>query len=319
MDMIFGRRIAVFAIAMVFLTHAIGAGPLRDRLKERRGEAAGGELADPGTPGSITLPPGVGVDRDVAYGSDPLQRFDVYLPPHATGAPVILMVHGGGWYRGDKAMPAVVQGKLDRWVPKGFIFVSTNYRMVPAADPVEQARDVARALAAVQAKAPSWGGDPRKVILMGHSAGAHLVSLVTSDRALTSAVVSQPFLGTISLDSAGYDIVMQMEGRHFELYDRAFGTDRKLWRDASPYYRIDRTARPILAVCSSRRMASPEQSRRFASRATSLGVRVEVHEEDLSHRQINEELGVNPDYTAAVERFMASLDASVAQRLGVRR
>ena len=53
------------------------------------------------------LPADTRVVRDVAYGSDPRQRFDVYAPPHAHGAPVLVMVHGGGWRRGDKAMPGV--------------------------------------------------------------------------------------------------------------------------------------------------------------------------------------------------------------------
>lgn len=87
-----------------------------------------------------------GVQRiaDVPYGVDPAQRMDVYVPTSpATGtnslvasavrAPVIFMVHGGGWRHGDKAMGRVVQEKVNRWVPKGFILISINYRMLPDA------------------------------------------------------------------------------------------------------------------------------------------------------------------------------------------
>lgn len=314
-------RIALLLIlAAALLVHSAAGGPLRDRMKERRGATQRADILDDDEgAGRIELPPGVRVQQDVAYGSDPAQRFDVYLPANATASPIVLMVHGGGWYRGDKRMTSVVQNKMARWVPKGFIFVSTNYRMVPKADPVEQARDVARALAAVQANAASWGGDPRKVILMGHSAGAHLVSLVASDRALTAPIVSLPFLGTVSLDSGAYDVTQQMEAWHFPLYDNAFGSDPAFWRAASPYEQLTAGAKPILAVASSRRRVSPEQSRHFAARGKALGVRIEVIEEDLSHREINDELGAAPDYTAAVERFMASLDPAVARRLGVTR
>ena len=98
-------------------------------------------------------------------GPAKLQAMDVYLPAESKvgpkAAPVILMVHGGGWRIGDKRHPPVFENKVARWVPKGFIFVSVNYPMVPESDPVEQADDIARALAAAQAAAPGWGGDPR--------------------------------------------------------------------------------------------------------------------------------------------------------------
>ena len=98
-------------------------------------------------------PDGAKVLRNVAYGADKLQTMDVYLPPEsnlgAKAAPIILMAHGGGWRRGGKANPGVYENKVARWVPKGFIFVSVNYPMVPESDPVEQADHIARALAAV--------------------------------------------------------------------------------------------------------------------------------------------------------------------------
>jgi arylformamidase len=61
---------------------------------------------------------------------------------------------------------------------QGYVLVSTNYRLLPAARPLEQAGDVARALALVQKQAPQWGADPKRLVLMGHSAGAHLAMLL---------------------------------------------------------------------------------------------------------------------------------------------
>ena len=101
------------------------------------------------------------------------------------------------------------------------MLISVSYRMLPT-DPVEQARDVARALAAAQSRASEWGADREKFILMGHSAGAHLAMLVATARAIAGA--AGPWLGTVSLDSGALDVVSIMERRHLRLYDNAFGS-----------------------------------------------------------------------------------------------
>jgi arylformamidase len=108
------------------------------------------------------------------------QRMDVYIPADARAAPVLFLVHGGGWRRGDKAHGRLIDNKLAHWLPAGFIVVSINYRMLPQADVLTQRDDVVAALAKAQSLAPSWGGDASRFVLMGHSAGAHLVALVAS-------------------------------------------------------------------------------------------------------------------------------------------
>ena len=102
-------------------------------------------LAAPGAR-ALAGAPAVRLVRDVAYGADPKQRFDVYVPRGARNAPVILMVHGGGWRIGDKRSRGVVGNKVRRWSREGIVVISVNYRLLPGTDPVEQARDVARAL-----------------------------------------------------------------------------------------------------------------------------------------------------------------------------
>jgi acetyl esterase/lipase len=227
-----------------------------------------------------------------------------------------MMVHGGGWRRGDKAMGSVIGNKIKRWVPKGFVFISINYRMLPDLDPLQQADEVVRALVVAQSNAVTWGGDPSKFILMGHSAGAHLVSLVAVNPSKAIKMGVRPWLGTVSLDSAALDVMEIMQRKHFRLYDPAFGTDIGYWKSASPIHQLAPGAMPILAVCSSTRPDKPcLQAHRFADAALSVGVRVTVSEQPMTHREINQNLGLPGKYTDAVETFMGSLDESVRAAL----
>jgi acetyl esterase/lipase len=261
------------------------------------------------------LPPGTRVFRDVHYGDGALQTFDVYAPADARSAPVIFMVHGGGWRRGDKAARRVVQNKVSHWVPRGIIVVSVDYPMLPATPPLQQARNVAMALATAQRDAPEWGGDPRKFVLMGHSAGAHLVSLISAQPAPAISQGALPWLGTVALDSAAFNVATIMQGPHLRLYDATFGSDPAMFDTVSPIAQLHEKIAPFLAVCSSRRMESCGQAEAFAAKARGFGTRVEVLPQDLSHGAINQTLGEPSAYTAAVDRFLASLDPALGDRL----
>jgi arylformamidase len=244
----------------------------------------------------------------LSYGDHSEQTLDVFAPKVARQAPVIFMVHGGAWRFGDKDNKRVVTNKVARWLPQGYIFVSINYRMLPDLNGLQQADDVARALAYAQAHARDWGGDPNRFILMGHSAGAHLVALLNAAPAKAYAFGAKPWLGTVALDSAAYDIPSVMAQKHYRFYDKAFGLYRETWEQASPYYVITGDARPLLAVCSTKRPDKPcDQVHAFASKAKSLNVNVQTLEQPLSHKEINETLGLPGDYTDVVETFMKSL------------
>lgn len=302
------KRLLILAL-LIPLTLEAAAGPLLDRLRERRAAAQqqGGEDDDGyGEQGKARLPAGVTLSRDLPYGPGKDQRFDVYAPDKrsATPAPVVFMVHGGGWRRGDKAMQSVVENKVARWVTRGFIVVSANYRMLPGADVAQQAADVAKALAVAGQQAPGWGGDPNKFIMMGHSAGAHLVALIASSPAIAG---SARWLGTVALDSAAMDVETVMQGKHYRLHDQAFGKDPAFWRQVSPYAALQGPGRPMLAVCSTRREEACAQAERYVGKASSLGTRASVLREDLSHKDINQTLGQESAYTRAVEDFMRSL------------
>jgi len=304
------------------------AGPIRDALKKRQearaaasphpsSHASGIEQDDEDGPqgGPIKLPPGVVHLEGVSYGSAPAQRFDVYRPKSAKNAPVIFMVHGGGWRHGSKTAKAVVQNKVAHWVGKGFVLISTDYRLLPDADPLEQARDVAQALTTAQAKASTWGGDAHQFVLMGHSAGAHLVALINASPVIATGLGAKPWLGTVALDSAALNVVSVMEDKHLRLYDRAFGTDPGFWQATSPWHQLTKGSAPLLAVCSSHRSDSCPQAEQYRDKALSLGSRTSVLPQDMSHGEINERLGMAGSYTEAVDAFLIGLSTEIARTL----
>ena len=262
-----------------------------------------------GAPAAAATSGGAGsgrVLRDLAYDRDKADRLDVYIPAGARNAPILVMMHGGAWVIGSKNSRSVVEAKTAHWLPKGYIFVSVETRLLPAATPLQQAGDLASAIAYVQNHAAEWGGNAGSVVLMGHSAGAHLAALLAADPAL-SAKGMRPLKGTIALDSAAYDVETIMKGRHARLYDRAFGTDPAVWRANSPTLRVHGKPAPALLVCSSKRAESCDQANGFAAALKRAGGRATVLPEDLTHMDINDTLGRAGAYTAAVDGFLKSL------------
>lgn len=282
---------------------------LRDRLQQARDASRQERM--------VAVPTGGTAIRNVAYGPDPAQRFDLYLPAHPVNAPVVFYVHGGGWANGDKTNPGLAN-KLEYWLPNGYAVVSSNYRMVPAALPGEQARDIARAVALLQHHARDWKLDPSRVVLMGHSAGAHLVALLGSDRRLLAEAGAIPPLGVVALDSGALDVPALMGQRRVpRLYHDAFGTDPVYWRSVSPQQQLGSDGLPMLLVCASERRfpTSPcDEARKLARRADALRVPMEVQPEPLDHGEINKTLGLPSDYTHRVGAWMDRLQAGASAR-----
>jgi arylformamidase len=248
------------------------------------------------------------VKRDVAYGVNAAQAMDIYLPQNPVNAPVILMVHGGGWRHGDKTHSNVTTPKAAHYTGLGYIFISTNYRMLPEADVGQQALDVATALAYVQTHAADWGGNPAKIILMGHSAGGHLAALLTASTALQTAAKARPAQALISLDSAGYNIPAMMRMPHLGLYDDAFGGHEDKWKDWSPMHQLSGVTPPMLLVCSTQRFTPCGYAERFAERANKLGGKASVLLQDKTHAEINFMLGADNAYTKDVDAFLKTLN-----------
>ena len=207
--------------------------------------------------------------RDQAYdtlpGMDPnLLSIDIYMPMGATQPlPTVVYVHGGYWNAGDKAH---VGSKADLFTKAGYVFASANYRLSPdppdtaAVDAVRHpthARDVAHAIAWLHRNAAPYSIDTARMLLIGHSAGAHLVDIVaTNPRFLDEAGLSlHAIRGTCSLDAGVLDVPWELyQARNLPVRSipllNAFGKDTALWIDASPLRQVrrDRSIPPFLIV-----------------------------------------------------------------------
>ena len=133
--------------------------------------------------------PADGVRRhaDLAYGPHERHRLDLYLPPDGSvdeRRPVVAFVHGGAFVRGDKDASPHIYANVPRWFARqGYIGVNVEYRLAPEAAYPAGAEDVAAALAWLRAEAAAYGGDPQRIVLVGHSAGGSHVASCLSDPA----------------------------------------------------------------------------------------------------------------------------------------
>jgi acetyl esterase/lipase len=282
--------LAALALSAAGVTQARSGGWLAARLQ-------GGERG--------TAPPSTVPDATIDYGRDPLQRLDVWKAQGRNPAPLVMFVHGGGWKRGSKA------NATSRWAPthyprQGYVYAAIDYRLVPTATVEQQGEDMARALRALLDRAPEFGIDRHRVVLMGHSAGAHLVALAgTDERYLRSAGLGFADVdGVIAIDGAAYDVPAQMRDAGpmaLRTYGQAFGDDPARQRALSPAHNAGAPNAPAFLLLYVQRPDGVQQAQAFGRALEAAGTAVEFGSfpgTGLSgHAQINRELG-NPDYAA---------------------
>lgn len=257
-------------------------------------------------------PPAAGT-RELSYGADPKQRLDLLAPANASAAPLLLFVHGGGWSIGDKRSGA--GAKAAHFTRQGWAFASTNYRLVPHATVEQQAADIAAAVAWARNNAAAHGLDPDRIVLMGHSAGAHLAALIGTDpRYLAAAGVPMGTVkGVILLDGAGYDIAAQMArpgNLVAGMYDAAFGKDVARQKALSPsFHAAAPNVASWLILPIDRRGDSKAQSEGLAAALRPAGASARVVAvPGASHRSLNGGLGEDGDFaTAEVDKFLAAI------------
>jgi acetyl esterase/lipase len=207
---------------------------------------------------------------NVAYGSDPMQRLDVYVPDKSAAAPRPLIVfwHGGRWSFGDKGDYRFVGAAL---AELGYVAVLPNYRHYPQVKMPGFMDDAAHAARWAAAHASEFHADINRLYLMGHSAGAHLAALVTLDSRYFAAAgqAALPVAGVIGL-SGPYDFLPLLEA---DLQDM-FGPPA-LYPDSQPINFVRADAPPmLLAHGENDVIVLPKNTRNLAAALTARGVPV---------------------------------------------
>ncbi len=216
---------------------------------------------------------------DITYAKvSKRQKLDVFRPSGSEKLPIVLFVHGGAWFMGDKDFFGVHRSVAKSIATKGFVVIATNYRLSPDVKHPAHVEDVAKALAWVFANPTIHGGDVTKVSLVGHSAGAHLVTLLATDSELwgktdgpkasdRSSVCGVVGLCGVYRIPAGNQIKNLAEqiglarqiagitgpgGKTFNPFKIAFGEDEAICRNASPVNHAKKGLPPFLLLVAER-------------------------------------------------------------------
>lgn len=254
---------------------------------------------------------------NIPYEDPPHERqvLDVYAPDAAKNLPVVFWMHGGGWQAGDKTD---VQIKPRVFADHGFVFVSTNYRLLPDVEMSELIKDVASSLGWVYRNIGQYGGDPNRIFVMGHSAGAQLAALLCIDhRYLREAGVPVAVLkGCVAVDGDTYDlpaIIMTAEFRqalHGLPLPRVghrvkFGNDPEKHIDYSAVTHIapEKGIPPFLILHVASHPDTTAQARRLEAALKEADIPVTVFgARETTHNRLNADLGL-PDDPATQELF----------------
>ena len=261
------------------------------------------------------------VKQDVPYAdpADPRQKVDIYTPDGARDRPVVFWIHGGGWQTGDRTL---IQVKPQAFVDKGFVFVSTGYRLLPNVEMGTIFRDIAKSVRWVHDHIAEHGGDPKRILIMGHSAGAQLAALICiDDRYLKAEGLSLAIIkGCVPVDGDTYDVPAIIETVETRLrvhgqpmpkwgHRLKFGNDPALHRDYSAVTHVakGKGIPPFLILHVNDHPDTSAQAQRLESVLKEAGIparRFAAKETD--HAKLNENLGLPDDpSTKALFEFVS--------------
>lgn len=266
------------------------------------------------------------VVRDIPYAepAHERQKLDIYSPAGAERAPVVFWIHGGGWQTGDKGP---LHQKPQWFTTRGMVLVSTNYRLLPEVDMGTIVRDVAKSLAWVHRHISEYGGDPQRVFIMGHSAGAQLAALVaTDDRYLKAEGVSPEILiGCVPVDGDTYDVPLMVqvgedrrkaEGKPEPKFGHRakFGTPEQHREYSAVTHAVKgRHIPPFLLLHVAAHPDVTQQARRLGDELTKAGVSAKLFgADDTDHVKLNADLGLPDD--PATKALAVFLDEVLTKR-----
>ena len=241
------------------------------------------------------------VHRGIPYAEPKNERqlLDVYAPTKGKNHPIVVWIHGGGWRRGDKAD---VHHKPQAFVDKGFVLVSINYRFVPNVTVKQIAQDVAKAIRWTHNHAKHYGGDPSRIIVAGHSAGAQLAALVCTDDSYLKAekLPLSIVKACVPVDGDTYDVALQIktvEERRATSYKMTFG-DAESQKELSSITHVakGKAIPPFLILHVADHPETKAQSQRLVKVLQEAGISAKAYPaEGKNHTTINNDLGIADD------------------------
>ena len=249
---------------------------------------------------------------DIPYAgtSDFRQTLNVYMPAAkpTKPAPVIFWIHGGGWRGGEKTS---VQLKPKFFTDLGYVFVSTNHRYITTNPMNEIFADIAKSLRWTHDHAAEFGGDPNRIVIMGHSSGAQLAAyLAIDERPLKAEGLSlSMFKGCVPVDADTFDVPAVIElatanrkaaGKPEPKYGHReiFGGRPELWTDysATTHVAAGKGIPPFLILYDAAAALTPDQAKRLERTLTSKGIQAKAFgAANTTHGKINSDLGLPND------------------------
>jgi len=180
-------------------------------------------------------------NADYADGKD---RLDIYVPDGARNTPVIFSIHGGALEAGDRSEERFVG---ERFAGAGYVTAVISYRLSPDVSHPAHIQDVAAAFAWVTRNIARNGGDPNRILVIGHSAGAYLAMLLATDpRWLAVHKLSPRDIAGVAPVSGFYWV--EREGVAPDRPAYVWGRDRKVWVEASPAHYLRPDIPPVLLL-----------------------------------------------------------------------
>lgn len=187
------------------------------------------------------------VIRDLPYGPDARHRLDLFARAGLEGAPVLLFVHGGGYVMGDKCLGGLpFYDNVGTWAAaRGWVGATMNYRLAPDNMWPSGAEDVGRAVACLRDQVAEHGGDPRRIFLMGQSAGATHIATYLSLTGVQPA--SGPGVAGAMLVSGTYDPALSSPNPYQLAY---YGLEIERYGDFSTVPGLVKTTVPLCFAVS---------------------------------------------------------------------
>lgn len=237
---------------------------------------------------SLTAQAEVQITRSIHYGPDSKQIVDVYQPDQCRtrACPVTMWVHGGGWKHGNTSGDRSTEMQT-AWANQGIVMVGVNYRLSPEYRHPAHIEDVASAISWVHDHIGQYGGDPNRVSLLGHSAGAHLVALVATNPTYLGAHGLTPggaLVNVFPIDTASFDLTNPSRFVS-RMIKEAFGTDEQVLREASPIWNVVKGGSyPSFIIAATQvRKDAVETSQILQSKLRDAGVSVELIVKEYPH------------------------------------